>query len=156
MKLYELKRTQVIPAPIDLVWDFFSTPENLKIITPPFMGFIVTSGSIKAKMYEGQIISYIVKPLMGIPITWVTEITHMKNLEYFIDEQRFGPYKFWHHEHFFKQTSNNVEMTDIVKYALPAGPFGEIIHEVIVKNKLQKIFEFRFKKTRELFLPKSN
>lgn len=114
------------------------------------MGFDITSET-EEKMYAGQIITYTVRPLFNIPMTWVTEITHVKDKEFFVDEQRFGPYALWHHKHFFKEIEKGVEMTDRVDYALPLGILGQIAHPIIVKNKLKEIFDFRYKKVEELF-----
>lgn len=150
MKIYTLKAKQTIPISLDQAWDFFSSPKNLKIITPPYMGFDITCETSE-KMYAGQIITYTVRPLFNIPITWVTEITHVKDKEFFVDEQRFGPYAFWHHKHFFKAVENGVEMIDKVDYALPLGILGQIVHPIIVKNKLKEIFDFRYQKIEALF-----
>lgn len=150
MKIYTLITKQIIPVSIDEAWDFFSSPKNLKIITPPYMGFDITN-EVADKMYAGQIITYTVRPLFNIPMTWVAEITHVKDKEFFVDEQRFGPYALWHHKHFFKVIEKGVEMTDRVDYALPLGILGQFAHPIIVKNKLKEIFDFRYKKIEELF-----
>ena len=99
MAVYQLKTEQKIPAGIDEVWDFISSPANLKKITPEHMGFNITSGELPEKMYPGMIITFKVSPLLGIKMNWVTEITHVVDKEYFVDEQRVGPYAIWHHEH---------------------------------------------------------
>jgi len=131
-------------------WDFLSDPKNLKIITPDYMGFDITSGGDRP-MFEGQIIQYIVTPIAGIKTKWVTEITHVKDGEYFVDEQRFGPYALWHHKHFIKEIEGGVEMEDIVDYKLPMGKLGNLVHPFMVKPKLNEIFEYRKKKLVELF-----
>lgn len=131
-------------------WDFLSDPNNLKTITPDYMGFEIQSGADRA-MYPGQIIEYLVSPVLGIKTRWVTEITHVQNLEYFVDEQRFGPYALWHHKHFIKKIDGGVEMEDIVHYKVPFGILGRLVHPILVKPKLQKIFEYRTKKLHELF-----
>ncbi len=123
---------------------FFFISLNLKKITPPELGFQVKT-ELPDKMYEGLMIEYTVKPLFGIPMNWVTEIKTVKDLEFFVDEQRVGPYKIWHHEHHFKKVDGGVEMTDIVSYALPLGFIGRLMHPIIVKKKLEEIFDFRFK-----------
>lgn len=105
------------------------------------MGFIITSES-EDKMYSGQIITYTVKPLLGIPMTWVTEITHVETNRFFVDEQRFGPYSFWHHKHFFESVEGGVQMTDLIHYALPLGFIGRLFHPMI-KKQLNKIFSYR-------------
>jgi ligand-binding SRPBCC domain-containing protein len=114
------------------------------------MGFVVKS-DVPSKMYEGLMIAYTVKPLAGIPLGWVTEIKTVKELSFFIDEQRVGPYKIWHHEHHFKQVDGGVEMTDIVTYVLPFGILGKLVHPWLVKPKLEQIFNYRFQKVDELF-----
>lgn len=150
MKLYQLHSVQQLPMSLQDAWDFFSAPANLKIITPPYMGFDITSGGDRP-MFAGQIIQYIVTPVAGIKTKWVTEITHMKDLEYFVDEQRFGPYALWHHKHFFREIDGGVVMEDIIDYKLPFGYLGRAIHPIIVRPKLEEIFDFRRKKLEELF-----
>jgi ligand-binding SRPBCC domain-containing protein len=150
-KLYSFQTIQRIPAPADEVWDFISSPANLKIITPASMGFEVTTDTPSDKMYAGLIIAYKVSPLLGIKMDWVTEITHVKEGAYFVDEQRFGPYALWHHKHFIKPIDKGVEMTDIVHYKIPFGVLGDLANAVIVRNKLKEIFDYRFKKMEELF-----
>ncbi len=152
MKIYTLKSVQDLPIGVDEAWEFFSNPNNLKVITPEWLNFKVTS-SLPDKMYPGMIISYKVHPVLGIPITWVTEISHVKAPFYFVDEQRFGPYKFWHHQHHFKETDDGVEMTDIINYALPFDPFSRIINSLMVENRVKGIFEFREKKLETIFPP---
>ena len=114
------------------------------------MGFDILT-EIPDKMYEGMMIAYQVKPLFGIPMEWITEITHIKEDSFFVDEQRKGPYKIWHHEHHFSETEQGIHMTDIVTYELPFGPLGKIAHPILVKNKLEEIFAHRFKVVDELF-----
>jgi ligand-binding SRPBCC domain-containing protein len=116
------------------------------------MGFVITSDKKDAeKMYAGQIISYILKPLFNIPVKWMTEISHVKDNEYFIDEQRFGPYKLWHHKHSFVKTENGVEMTDVVNYVLPFGILGEIAHKLFLRKRIEYIFEYRTKVLNEKY-----
>ena len=142
--MYQLKKTQFIKTDLKTAWDFFSSPGNLKKITPDYMGFDVKT-ELPEKMYEGLMIEYTVKPLLGIPMNWITEIKTVKELEFFVDEQRKGPYKIWHHEHHFKEVDGGVEMTDIVSYELPLGILGRIMHPFVVQKKLEEIFDFRFK-----------
>ncbi|MBT5932763.1 MAG: SRPBCC family protein [Flavobacteriales bacterium] len=142
--MYQLKKTQFIKTDLKTAWDFFSSPGNLKKITPDYMGFDVKT-ELPEKMYEGLMIEYTVKPLLGIPMNWITEIKTVKELEFFVDEQRKGPYKIWHHEHHFKEMDGGVEMTDIVSYELPLGILGRIMHPFVVQKKLEEIFDFRFK-----------
>jgi ligand-binding SRPBCC domain-containing protein len=150
MKLYRLHTIQDLPISKDQAWDFLSDPKNLKIITPNYMGFNILSGADR-KMFPGQIIQYIVTPVAGIPTKWVTEITHVKEGEYFVDEQRFGPYALWHHKHFIKSIPGGVRMEDIVDYKLRFGVLGQLVHPILVKPKLKEIFEYRKQKLIELF-----
>lgn len=150
-KLYRMTFKQSIPSDIDTVWDFISSPKNLKRITPPHMGFDIVSDMDSDKMYPGQIIAYKVSPIGGIKLNWLTEITHVKDKEYFVDEQRFGPYKLWHHKHFIKAVPGGVEMTDIVDYKVGFGFLGNIANAILVKKQLQQIFDYRFKKVEEIF-----
>jgi ligand-binding SRPBCC domain-containing protein len=143
-KVYSIKTVQVLKMSMEEAWDFFSSPKNLEKITPSHLGFKIISKHHGDKMYAGQIIEYIVKPIMGIPIYWMTEITQVSEKKYFIDEQRFGPYSLWHHQHHFKQTAEGVEMTDIVHYKLPLGILGDIAHFLFVKKQLKGIFDHRF------------
>jgi ligand-binding SRPBCC domain-containing protein len=151
MAVYSIKTVQKIPISIDKAWDFFSNPANLQIITPSSMGFRVISKHHSDKMYAGQIIEYKVKPLLNIPIYWMTEITQVADKKYFIDEQRFGPYALWHHQHHFKEINGGVEMTDIIHYKNPFWLLGDIVNALFVKKQLNGIFEYRFKKVEELF-----
>ena len=151
MAAHSIKRVQKIPISLDKAWEYFSNPANLQSITPENMGFKVISKHHGEKMYAGQIIEYSVKPVMNISIYWMTEITQVKDKEYFIDEQRFGPYTLWHHQHHFKAIEGGVEMTDIVHYKNPFWIFGRIANTLFVKNKLKSIFDFRFKKVEEMF-----
>jgi len=150
MKVYRFVRTQKIPIKINEAWSFLSNPNNLKTITPSYMGFHIHENE-NTEMYSGQIIKYTVSPILGIKINWVTEITHIKNLEYFVDEQRFGPYSFWHHKHFIKEIKGGVEMVDILDYALPFGILGRFFHPVIVRPKLDEIFNYRREKLIKIF-----
>jgi ligand-binding SRPBCC domain-containing protein len=150
--LQVIKTKQLIKSDIDTVWNFISSPSNLAIITPESMRFdIIGDKDDTLKMYEGQIIEYFVSPFSGIRMHWVTEITHVKDKEYFVDEQRFGPYSFWHHKHFLKEVSGGVEMTDIVHYKAPLGFLGRIANALFIKNKLKTIFDYRYNKLEEIF-----
>ncbi len=150
-KVYHLKTVQQIPVSIDTAWDFFSSPKNLQAITPPDLGFTILSSFHGDKMYAGQVIEYIVRPVLGIPIYWMTEITHVQDKVYFVDEQRYGPYSLWHHQHHFKATAEGVEMTDIIHYKIPFWFLGDIANELLVKKQLKAIFDYRFLKVEELF-----
>ena len=151
MAYYQFQQTQKLPAGIDEVWDFISNPANLKKITPDYMGFEVTSNSYSNKMYAGMIITYIVKPVLGIPLNWITEITHVKEKAYFVDEQRMGPYKMWHHQHKIEATDGGVLMTDIVTYVPPLGFIGAIANRLFIKNKLKQIFDCRTTALEKIF-----
>ncbi len=149
MKLYILTRKQKLNISIHDAWDFFSNPSNLKKITPPYMGFEIKS-VLPEKMYSGMIIEYIIRPLLGIPFKWVTEITHIKENEYFIDEQRIGPYKFWHHFHSFQIIGNKLVMIDKLHYSLPFGFFGKIAHKLFIRSRIEEIFDYRSKMINDL------
>ncbi len=151
MDIYRIQKKQSLPADITTAWNFLSNPGNLKLITPPDMGFDILSNDPLPEMYAGQIISYKIKPFTGIALTWVTEITHVNEPFYFVDEQRFGPYKFWHHQHHLKEIPGGVEMTDIIHYALPLGFLGNIANKITVRKKLNEIFAFRFHKLESMF-----
>ncbi|MFN5149738.1 MAG: SRPBCC family protein [Flavobacteriia bacterium] len=148
--MYQIRHKQIVKADLITCWDFFSSPNNLQKITPDYMGFDVKT-EVPEKMYEGLMIEYRVRPLMNIPMTWITEITHVKDFQFFVDEQRKGPYRIWHHEHHFMETEEGVEMTDIVSYELPFGLLGKIAHPILVKKKLEEIFAYRYKVVEELF-----
>ncbi len=150
-KVHLLKSVQKIPVKVEVAWTFFSHPKNLSAMTPPELNLKFTNELYGNQMYPGQVITYQVKPLLGIPLFWMTEITHVDPLCFFVDEQRRGPYQLWHHQHHFKAIEGGVEMTDLVHYALPFGPLGSLAHYLVVKKKLQEIFTYRFQKIIELF-----
>ena len=145
MGVYRIYEQMTIPARLEEVWDFISRPGNLKEITPPYMGFQILTPDLPEVMYPGMIISYKVSPVLRIGMTWVTEITQVEKLRYFVDEQRIGPYAMWHHEHHLEPDSEGVLMTDIVTYRLPWGFLGRWAHRLFVKNQLNQIFIFRKK-----------
>ncbi len=151
-KVYSLKTVQHIPVSLDKAWAFFSNPGNLKDITPADLGFRIISQHHGDTMYAGQIIEYKVRPVLGIPVYWMTEITHVEPRKFFVDEQRFGPYSLWHHQHHFREVEGGVEMTDIVHYKLPLGFLGDIAHALFVQRQLRNIFDFRFRRVEELFV----
>ncbi len=151
MAAHSIKMVQQIPVSLAQAWEFFSNPANLAAITPENMDFKIISAHHGGKMYAGQLIEYKVKPLWGIPVYWMTEITQVKELSYFIDEQRFGPYRLWHHQHHFREIPGGVEMTDIVHYKLKFGLPGRLINQWMVARKLRDIFTYRRKKVAELF-----
>jgi len=154
-KVYSLKTVQILKVSLDEAWDFFSSPKNLQKITPQKLGFQIISQHHGEKMYAGQIIEYKVKPVMGIPLYWMTEITHVEDKKYFVDEQRFGPYSMWHHQHHFREVSEGVEMTYIVHYKLPLWILGDMAHSLFVKSQLQGNFDHRYEVTERLFNNKS-
>ena len=150
MLLYTLHATQKLPISLEEAWEFLSNPANLKVITPEYMTFKIISGADRP-MYAGQMIEYIVTPLLGIKTSWVTEITHVEPFKYFVDEQRFGPYALWHHKHFIKEIDGGVEMEDLVHYKVPFGFLGKLVHPFLVKPKLQEIFNYRTKALEDKF-----
>jgi ligand-binding SRPBCC domain-containing protein len=143
-KVYTFSRRQYIDATPAKVWEFVSSPANLSRITPPGMGFNIVS-PLESVMYEGMIIVYRVRPLAGIPVTWVTEITHITEGRYFVDEQRSGPYAMWHHRHFLEPEGDGTLMTDIVTYRPPFGLLGKIVNTLFIRKRLKQIFGFREK-----------
>lgn len=151
MKLHTLYKEQKINISLDEAWEFFSSPLNLKKITPPYMGFEIISDFRNQKMFPGMLIEYIVRPVMNIPMRWVTEITHVKEKEYFIDEQRFGPYKFWHHLHQFRIENGELIMIDNLNYALPFGIIGRIVHKLFIRKRIEAIFNYRAEILEKLF-----
>lgn len=150
MKLYRLYRRQLLGTDTATAWEFFSQPGNLPRITPPWLGFEVRSGA-ERPMYAGQILTYRVAPLPGLKMQWVTEITHVDAPHFFVDEQRFGPYRLWHHQHRFEATAEGVLMEDVVHYVLPAGLLGRLAHGLTVGRRLQAIFDYRQEAVKRLF-----
>jgi len=151
MGVHSIKAVQRIPASLSAVWDFFSSQSNLQTITPADLKFKVISKHHGEKIYAGQIIEYTISPVLGVPVYWMTEITHVKDREFFADEQRKGPYKLWHHQHHFKEIPGGVEMTDIVHYKSPGWILEPIVDRLIVRPKLDKIFRFRFEVIEQQF-----
>ena len=151
MAIYKMIRKQVIPADIATLWDFFKDPSNLTAITPSYMNFVINNLVTSDDIYAGQMITSSVAPIAKIPLFWMTEITAVEKHRYFIDEQRRGPYKMWHHQHHFTTTEKGVEMTDIVHYELPLGILGQIAHWLFVKRQLNQIFDYRYHKIEALF-----
>jgi ligand-binding SRPBCC domain-containing protein len=146
-----LTSIQKMPISLDEAWAFFSSPKNLGAITPPEMDFKITNDLRNLDMYAGQAITYKVKPLLGIPIFWMTEISHVEDRKFFIDNQRVGPYKIWHHQHHFKAIEGGVEMIDIVTFKSPMGWLGSIADALFVRNKVKSIFDYRYEKIEERF-----
>lgn len=152
MKSYYLEFNQLLPISLAEAWAFFSNPLNLEKITPAEMAFTVTSKLPEPiSMYPGMIITYRVSPMLGVKLNWMTEITHVEEEKYFIDEQRFGPYQFWHHQHHFEKVAGGVMMHDILTYGLPLGIFGRMANNLFVAAKLQQIFGYRKKQIELMF-----
>ncbi|MBC7904239.1 MAG: SRPBCC family protein [Gemmatimonadaceae bacterium] len=144
MAIHTLQKIQIIPAPIQTVWDFFATPINLAAITPKNLRFKILTPQPIASMHEGQILEYNVYPFLGIPLYWKTIIRDVDFQKRFADEQVKGPYKKWYHEHLFRSVDQGTEMTDNLSYELPLGVVGEIAHGLLVKNQVREIFDFRY------------
>lgn len=143
MAIYQIKEEIEVAASLEEAWEFISSPVNLKEITPPYMGFEIKTPGLPEKIYPGLMISYEVRPVLGIKMNWLTEITHVREPFYFVDEQRAGPYSLWHHEHSLSRTDKGVLMTDLVTYRLPAGPLGDLAHGAFVRKQLEEIFRYR-------------
>lgn len=150
MKLYRLRTVQFLPIPIEEAWTFFSNPANLGRITPPWMRFEITS-PLPERVYAGLIVTYRIRPVLGFPVDWITEITQVRTPHFFVDEQRFGPYRFWHHEHHFRETDGGVEVEDLVLYAMPYGWLGTLIQRLVVARRLEEIFDYRRRTLETLF-----
>ena len=143
MAIYTFARTQVVALPLEQCWRFFSDPRNLARITPPDLRFIVRS-ELPEEIHAGLMIRYTVSPLWSIPMTWLTEITQVQKPHYFVDEQRIGPYRIWHHEHFFRALENGgTEVRDLVHYVPPFGPLGALVEPFLIRPQLERIFDFR-------------
>ena len=142
MRIFKLKYSQKLPINLNEAGDFLSSPDNLELITPKSMDFNITDWD-KRKAYPGQIIQYTVRPILGFKINWVTEITQVKDKEFFIDEQRFGPYSFWHHKHFIKEIDGGVLMEDVIHYKIPFGPIGVLLNFLFINSKLNNVFKYR-------------
>jgi ligand-binding SRPBCC domain-containing protein len=150
-RTYALKFVQQIPCSLEDAWQFFSDPMNLVKITPTAFDFKMISKYHESSIYPGQIIEYKLRPMFGIPLYWMTEITHVKHLEFFVDEQRYGPYSLWHHQHLFKEITGGVEMTDIVHYKIPFWFMGDIANVLFVKKQLDNVFGYRYEKIEAIF-----
>lgn len=151
MRTHKLYKEQLIKSDIDTVWDFFSSPENLDVLTPDNMGFEIKTPLPLPKMYQGQIIEYTVRPILNLPLFWRTEITEVENKKSFVDEQRKGPYKLWRHKHIFEVKEEGVRMLDNLEYTLPLGPLGSLAQMLFVKNRIQEIFDFRYNQIDKIF-----
>ncbi len=149
--MHTLRYSQKLPLSLEECWKFFSCPKNLKIITPEHLGFEILNDQEIDTIYPGRIIHYKIKPILNIPVEWVTEITHIQKPDYFIDEQRIGPYKLWHHEHHFEAIPNGVLMRDVVYYQLFSRFIGRALNSLWVKKEVEAIFAYRKDKLEKLF-----
>jgi ligand-binding SRPBCC domain-containing protein len=150
MKLYKLEFVQKLSVRMAEAWDFFSNPTNLPRITPPSLRITINS-PVPQKMYSGMVITYRIRPMPFISTNWVTEITHVKKPHFFVDEQRLGPYRFWHHQHHFKEIEGGVDMRDLVHYVLPWGPIGCLVHGLLIRRRLYNIFSYRYRILEDMF-----
>lgn len=152
MKLIKKKYAQLLPISLDEAWDFFSKPENLNEITPDDMKFEILTEDL-GEMHQGMIIQYNVEPFPLLKTGWVTEITQVEEKNFFIDEQRFGPFSFWHHQHHFEVAEHGVLMTDILHYRIPLGILGKLANYLFVGKRVEAIFEYRYKLLQNKFGP---
>ena len=142
MSVHRIDARLSLATSIDEAWSFFADPHNLALITPPELGFEFNSG-VPARMYAGLMLAYTVRPLLGVPLQWLTEITHVEEGRYFVDQQRSGPYRLWHHQHHFLAVGGGVEMRDILHYELPFGIAGDAIDQLFVRSRVDRIFKYR-------------
>lgn len=150
MKPFVLERTQILPITLETAWKFFSSSANLVKITPPDMDFRIISPA-QSGIYAGQIITYTVRPFKWVAVNWTTEITHVDRPDFFVDEQRFGPYRFWHHQHRFREVRGGVEMYDLVHYLLSHDQLAGLINRMFVAPRLRRIFDFRSAALKKIF-----
>lgn len=150
MKPFTLERSQILPVSLEEAWRFFSDPANLARITPPSMEFRLTCAP-RGETYAGMILTYSLRPLLGLKVAWTTEITHVRKPFFFVDEQRSGPYRFWHHQHHFRQVPGGVEVQDLVHYLLPHMQFTRLVNRCLVAPRLRRIFDFRRDALRRIF-----
>jgi len=156
MRVYHIKRTQILPIPKKEAWEFFSSPKNLEKITPAKMNFRILNISGGEKAYPGQMIRYKIKVLPFFSVTWVTEITYVQEPDYFVDDQRIGPFAIWHHQHSFKEVDGGTEMTDEVTYGIPLGPLGTLAYWLFVKRDVNAIFNYRYEVLTRYFQKSTN
>lgn len=150
MKIYTLHKKQKLPITVEQAWAFLCNPANLEKLTPSEMNIKIISG-VDKPMYAGQILQYSVTPLAGLKTEWISEITQYKHQKYFVDVQLYGPYAFWHHKHFVHEIDGGVEIEDIIDYKIPFGFLGQLLHPIIVKPKLESIFNYRKEQMEKLF-----
>jgi ligand-binding SRPBCC domain-containing protein len=151
MSVHSIKVVQHIPVTLQQAWAFFSDPANLQQITPAYFKLRIISTHHGSRVYPGQIIEYRVRPVLNMSWYWMTEIMHVQDHVFFVDEQRYGPYSLWHHQHHFKPVPGGVEMTDIVHYKLPLGLIGDIVNTLFVKKQLDALFKYRYEQVEHLF-----
>lgn len=156
MKVYTIYRKQFLPITLEDAWAFFSAPDNLRKITPPHMGFQILSISGGRRMFAGQIIRYKVNVLPMMKMHWVTEITHVREPFFFVDEQRVGPYALWHHQHHFEEVPGGVMIIDEVNYAIPFGMLGRLANRLFVQREVSTIFDYRRKILEGMFSAPNN
>ena len=150
MKVYTIHKKQRLPISKQEAWNFLSDPKNLSVITPPEMKMTIISGA-ERPMYAGQLLEYSVSPLPGFKTKWISEITQYVEDDYFVDIQLYGPYALWHHKHFINEIENGVELEDLIHYKVPLGWLGQLVHPVLVKPKLEAIFDYRKQQLEQLF-----
>ena len=148
--MHRIRQEQWLPINLEAAWEFFSDPRNLDEITPPDMHFEITS-PVPEQMYTGMIITYTIRPMLNIPMNWCTEITHLREMAYFVDEQRQGPYRIWHHEHHFKAENGGTRMTDLLHYEIGKSVFGWLAGQLFVHRRVQQIFDHRFQALEQRF-----
>lgn len=148
--VHSLRRLQTLPISREECWRYFSDPRNLANITPPELRFRALDEDFR-QMYPGMILRHRVSPILGVSMNWLTEITHVVEPELFVDEQRFGPYRFWHHQHHFREIDGGTRMEDIVHYSIPYGPFGELANVLFVRKQLDHIFDYRARTLARIF-----
>jgi ligand-binding SRPBCC domain-containing protein len=156
MAYYRLRFQQQLNASMEEAWEFMVSPKNLQKITPPSMGFEITTPTPPSEIHAGMTIGYYVPPLLGIKMAWLTEITHLVPLQFFVDEQRYGPYKMWHHQHHIRKHNQGVLMEDILTYQLPFGILGSLANALFVRKKIQHIFHYRHEALNRLFSSKND
>jgi len=151
MALYRFEHTQIIPLTLEDSWRFFTNPRNLSELTPAAMNFRHRFEPDAERVYPGMILAYSLTPMAGIPVNWVTEITHVEPLVRFIDEQKSGPFSMWHHIHEFSEVPEGTKIHDTLYYSLPFSFLGQFAHSLFVKNQIENIFRYRSKRMKEIF-----
>ena len=150
MKIYTLHKKQRLPISKKEAWNFLSDPKNLSVITPPEMKMTIIAGA-ERPMYAGQLLEYSVSPLPGFKTKWVSEITQFVDGDYFVDIQLYGPYALWHHKHFINEIKGGVELEDLIHYKVPLGWLGQLAHPILVRPKLEAIFDYRKQQLEQQF-----